>query len=129
MARKPIGDKHAFPEGEAEAPFADYVAEKRKPGQHRGPSFRMSNEHRVKIQNSNVLNALIQHVDGKREMSASQVSAGLGLLKKVLPDLQSVTIGGDPLAPIVHEHKVDLSVYSVEELQTLRRIIGSKKAA
>lgn len=55
----------------------------------RKPGFRMSNEHRVKIQNSNILNALIEHVEGIREMSASQVSAGLGLLKKVLPDLQA----------------------------------------
>jgi len=47
----------------------------------------MSDEHRVKIQNSNVLNALIEHVEGRREMSATQVSAGLGLLRKILPDL------------------------------------------
>jgi hypothetical protein len=53
----------------------------------RKPGFRMSNEHRVKIQNSNILNALIEHVEGAREMSATQVSAGLGLLRKVLPDL------------------------------------------
>lgn len=49
--------------------------------------FQMSNEHRVKIQNSNILNALIEHIEGAREMSPTQVSAGLGLLKKVLPDL------------------------------------------
>lgn len=60
----------------------------------------MSNEHRVKIQNSNVLNALIEHAEGKREMSATQVSAGLGLLKKALPDLASVTIGGDEDNPL-----------------------------
>jgi hypothetical protein len=53
----------------------------------RRPGFTMSNEHRVKIQNSNILNALIEHVEGSREMSASQVSAGLGLLKKIMPDL------------------------------------------
>jgi hypothetical protein len=53
----------------------------------RKPGFRMSNEHRVKIQNSNILTALIEHVEGVREMSATQVSAGLGLLRKVLPDL------------------------------------------
>ncbi len=62
----------------------------------RTPGFRMSNEHRVKIQNSNILNALIEHIEGKREMSATQVSAGLGLLRKVLPDLQaSADIDGD----------------------------------
>lgn len=53
----------------------------------RKAGFRMSNDHRVKIQNSNILNALIEHVEGKRDMSPTQVSAGLGLLKKVLPDL------------------------------------------
>lgn len=53
----------------------------------RKPGFVMSNEHRVKIQNSNILNALIEHVEGRRDMSATQVSAGLGLLRKVLPDL------------------------------------------
>jgi len=56
----------------------------------------MSNEHRVKIQNSNILNALIEHVEGVREMSATQVSAGLGLLKKIMPDLAaSADTGGD----------------------------------
>jgi hypothetical protein len=56
----------------------------------------MSNEHRVKIQNSNILNALIEHVEGNREMSPTQVSAGLGLLKKVLPDLAaSADMGND----------------------------------
>ena len=73
----------------------------------------MSDDHRVKIQNSNILNALIEHVEGKREMSATQVSAGLGLLRKVLPDLASVehsgtvdvrpaaTLSDDELATIV----------------------------
>lgn len=60
----------------------------------RRPGFRMSDEHRVKIQNSNILNALVEHVEGKREMSASQVTAGIALLKKVLPDLSQTTIEG-----------------------------------
>jgi hypothetical protein len=54
----------------------------------------MSDEHRVKIQNSNILNALIQHVEGNREMSSTQVTAGVALLKKVLPDLASVEVSG-----------------------------------
>lgn len=56
-------------------------------GRGRAPGFRMDPSHRVKIQNSNVLNALIEHVEGKRDMSATQVTAGVALLKKVLPDL------------------------------------------
>jgi hypothetical protein len=65
----------------------------------RTAGFRMSDEHRVKIQNSNILSALISHACGEREMSATQVSAGLGLLKKVMPDLAATTITGD----VTHE--------------------------
>ena len=66
----------------------------------RKPGFRMSEEHRVKIQNSNILNALIEHIEGKREMSGTQVTAGVALLRKVLPDLTSTTISGDADSPL-----------------------------
>lgn len=79
-----------------------------KRGRGREPGFRMSNEHRLKIQKSNVLNVLMQHAEGKREMTATQVQAGLGLLKKVLPDLNSVTISGDEENPIELVTKVEL---------------------
>jgi hypothetical protein len=65
----------------------------------RAPGFRMSEEHRSKIKNSSILRALIEYFEGKRKMSATQVSVGLRLLKKVLPDLQSVTIGEDAANP------------------------------
>lgn len=55
----------------------------------------MSEEHRVKIQNSNILNALIEHVQGEREMSSTQVTAGIALLRKVMPDLATTTIQGN----------------------------------
>ncbi len=74
----------------------------------RQPGFRMSPEHRDKIKKSNILNALIEHVEGKREMSATQVTAGLGLLKKCLPDLQSVELTGDPDAPISMVTRIEL---------------------
>lgn len=65
----------------------------------RKPGFQMSDAHRVKIQNSNILNALIEHVEGKRDMSSTQVTAGVALLKKVMPDLAQtdVTSGGDKI--------------------------------
>ena len=66
----------------------------------RAPGFRMSDEHRVKIQNSNILNALIEHVQGQRDMSSTQVSAGVALLRKVMPDLQAITVGGDEDNPV-----------------------------
>jgi hypothetical protein len=58
----------------------------------RTAGFVMSAEHRVKIQNSNILNALIEHAQGDREMSATQVSAALGLLRKIMPDLAAMQI-------------------------------------
>ncbi len=61
--------------------------------------IRMGDGHRLKIANSNILNCLLEHVEGNREMSATQVSAALGLLKKVLPDLASVQHSQDPENP------------------------------
>lgn len=72
-----------------------------KRGRGRSP-YRMSEEHRDKIRNSNILNNLIEHVSGNREMTSTQVSAGLGLLKKCLPDLQAVTISGDDEADAIN---------------------------
>jgi hypothetical protein len=66
----------------------------------RKAGFVMSEAHRDKIRNSNVLNALIEHVEGKREMTASQVSAGLGLLRKVMPDVATVQHTGENGGPV-----------------------------
>lgn len=69
-------------------------------GRGRQPGFRMTEAHRDKIRNSNILNALVEHVEGRREMSPSQVTAGLGLLRKVLPDISEQTTKGDDDAPL-----------------------------
>lgn len=61
----------------------------------RAPGFIMTDAHRAKIQNSNILNALIEHVDGRREMSSTQVTAAIALLRKVLPDLAMVEHSGE----------------------------------
>lgn len=68
----------------------------RKPRQ---PKFAMSDEHRLKIQNSNILKVLIEHALGKREMSATQVTTGIALMKKVMPDLAAIdhTTDGDKI--------------------------------
>ena len=74
----------------------------------RQPGFRMSEEHRVKIQNSNILNALIEHACGEREMGGTQVTAAIALLKKVLPDLQAVQHSGDPDNPLQVVTRIEL---------------------
>jgi hypothetical protein len=61
----------------------------------RKPGFQMGAEHRGKIQNSNILSALIEHAEGTREMAATQVTAALGLLRKVMPDLAAVQHSGE----------------------------------
>lgn len=76
----------------------------------RAPGFRMDDSHRVKIQNSNILNALIEHVEGKREMSSTQVTAGVALLKKVMPDLthnQHEGADGGPLQIVIQRFADD----------------------
>lgn len=60
-----------------------------------GPSYKMSAAHRDKIKNSNILNALIEHAVGKRAMTSTQVTAGLGLLRKIMPDLASHKVEGN----------------------------------
>lgn len=60
----------------------------------RRPGFKMTDDHRQKIAQSAILASLIAHVEGKRPMKATQVSAGIALLKKVLPDLQAVQVTG-----------------------------------
>jgi hypothetical protein len=107
------------PETDGEEHIVDCCAQKRSRG--REPGFRMSEEHRTKIQNSRILRVLIDHVEGRAEVSQARVTAALGLLKKVLPDLQAVTIGGDPANPLRHEHAIDFSSMSDEDLAELLR--------
>jgi hypothetical protein len=49
---------------------------------------------RQRIQTSMIANRLTDHVLGKCEMSATQVSAALGLLRKTLPDMSAVAHSG-----------------------------------
>jgi hypothetical protein len=51
-------------------------------------------EARTKIQTTQLINRLSNHVFGTVDLSPSQVTAGLGLLKKTLPDLTQAQISG-----------------------------------
>jgi hypothetical protein len=71
-------------------------------GRPEGPTgVRLTDEHRTKIQKSKILNRLIGHAEGTEEMTATQVTAALGLLKKALPDLSAVTLSGNAEQPLV----------------------------
>lgn len=60
-------------------------------------------EVRLKIQSSQLINALSDHVKGKKKLSPTQVRAAEILLRKCVPDLSSTTIGGDPENPLVFD--------------------------
>lgn len=47
---------------------------------------------RAKIQTSQLINRLQDHVFGKVDLNPTQVQAAMGLLKKTLPDLTSAQI-------------------------------------
>ena len=76
----------------------------------------MGEEHRTKIANSKILSRLIAHAEGEVEMTSTQVTVGLGLLKKVMPDLSAQTIehSGPDGEPI--------EVNGVSDIDVARRI-------
>lgn len=68
----------------------------------RKPGFKMTEEHRTKISKSQILKRLIEFSEGKEDvdMAPHQVTAALGLLKKVMPDMTTNEMTGDPDQPI-----------------------------
>lgn len=74
----------------------------------RKPGFQMGAEHRTKIANSKILKHLIEHAEGSRELSTSQVTAGLGLLRKVMPDMtENMMIGAGDEGEFVFKVKFE----------------------
>lgn len=76
---------------------------------------------RLRIKSSMLVNALMNHVAGKRELSATQVRAAEILLRKIVPDLASVEHSGE----IEHKYAVEVpapaaSVESWSQQQTPR---------
>jgi hypothetical protein len=65
---------------------------------------RILEEVRERIQTVQLINRLHHHALGTIEMSATQLRAAEILIKKVLPDLSSISHSGDADNPI--EHKV-----------------------
>ena len=72
----------------------------------RTTKIRHDDETRAKIQAAQIINRFMDCLNGKVTLDAQQVSCGKTLLNKVLPDLQSTTIGGDRDNPLGFEFKV-----------------------
>lgn len=77
--------------------------DKLKKARGRTTGFQMTDEHRLKIKNSNILNMLIRCAEGTVEMSATQANVGLSLLRKVMPDLTYSEVVGKDGGPIKTE--------------------------
>lgn len=75
------------------------------------PVARLNRRHqelvREKIQSALIVNRLEDHILNGLEMTKSQVSAALGLLKKCVPDLTTMTVAGDDENPLTMVHKVE----------------------
>jgi hypothetical protein len=64
---------------------------------------------RARIRGGHIVKYLSDHIDGKRQMSKTQVQAALGLLKKVVPDISAFEHsgpGGEPLPAAITIHLV-----------------------
>ena len=86
----------------------------KKKGYNREPF--LTDDHRAKIANSNILNVLIEHAEGRKDMGGTQVTAAIALLKKVMPDLSSKEHTGN----ISHEHYagIDIRIVRPDEKET-----------
>jgi len=68
-----------------------------------------SEEVRAKIQTSQLINVLQDHVFNGTEIKKTQVSAAIALLRKTIPDLQSVEGTMD-----LHHHKHEEAIGELE---------------
>lgn len=61
---------------------------------------RHQQEVRAKIQASQIINRLQNHLDGEVELSSTQVKAAEILLRKSIPDLSATELSGDAENPL-----------------------------
>ena len=61
--------------------------------------IRHDEETRAKIQTSQIINRLENHIINDLDLKPTQVTAALGLLKKTLPDLSNVELSGNDDKP------------------------------
>lgn len=66
---------------------------------------------RARIRVGMIVTRLQNHVEGKIELTQTQVSAGLGLLKKVLADQTEIT------GEIKHQHAITSKPLTADEFQ------------
>jgi hypothetical protein len=76
----------------------------------RSKKIRHDENTRDKIQCAMIVNRLTKCVMGEIELSATQVSAALGLLRKKLPDLSSQQLTGDKDNPVHQVSRIERDI-------------------
>lgn len=80
-----------------------------KPGMHKKVLNPAAVERiRERIQADKIIKKLEGHILDSEEMTSSQVTAALGLLKKRVPDLSAVEVSGDPDNPLKAVVRVEI---------------------
>lgn len=87
----------------------------------------LSDETRLKIKTSQIINRLTSFINGEVEMQPAQVTAALGLLKKSLPDLSAVELKNDPVNPIGNAKDIAAEVLKHLDTTTLEKIIADER--
>lgn len=87
----------------------------------------LSDDWRLKIQTSMIINRLENFVKGEVELSAAQVTAALGLLKKSLPDLQAVEMSYDQDKPMKVEHNIAETILQTIPTEKLEEILNGSQ--
>jgi hypothetical protein len=98
MERFAINEISTQPAGTKPLPV---VAGRRSRPRTRSEMGKQSAERTRAMIQSGMLISLLQRIaTGEKEAQPHQVTAALGLLRKVLPDLQATLLSGDPQLPI-----------------------------
>lgn len=88
---------------------------------------RHQEEVKQKIQASQIINRLQDHVLGKVELTSAQVRSAEILLKKSIPDLSAVTLGGDADNPVMTETTLNVEGLSTEALAEIMALKDAVK--
>lgn len=83
---------------------------------------------RARIRAGGIVKRLEDHVLGKVEMSATQVSAALGLLRKSVPDLASVEHSGPGGGPIETRQVSDEDLARWLAFETMKKAMRKEPA-
>ena len=86
--------------------------------------IRHDDETRAKIQAAQLINRMMKCVDGKVELSQSQVSCAKALLAKVLPDLSQIQANVDSTVTIadLSEDELDARIAAAERQAGISRV-------